>query len=811
MSTSGSGRPKYRVGRPPSQPQRPKFDPAQLPLEQREKWNTMQTELACLRKEVETKLENLPATIVSHKSVGKSAELAMGIAKLFIKEESLPTRLVDTSAPSLSRPLPMAETWTALLEKLKIDAASDPSPPPATTPSRRRSSLDENHAVILVPEDMSIFGHFPLTDRLVTVSCIHCDEVIKESAFVKHMVSTHLDRLPPDHAAKYLHLLPAPVLKILPNKNATLKLVMKSGVSSAATTIRGTQQPDSEIITSPSPANNILERTNKQTGTYTGTLDGVGVDGEYINNTVNADLHNGISGIGNSGRDVGDGINSSVKTTTSPSTLPVGDLQSTLKSGELTPVNVPMKTLALQDSSRPRTSSPIPTVVLTDNDGVSTNRNLGMNEKLTETDQANGLVSVSAAEGKNISKENTVSGRVKSGGLGTSKSTTAQIPGNSLTTTSAPVSTHTETYTSISVLPEAPAPKPTTHTPTTSAKKKKSKDPVKNGTSKNTKKAVEINADVIVPLTLPPDASVDTILPLTTKTTKLIKAEGGKTTTVTNTTKAKPKAKGGTKKSRNNGKETDMDVICAVQTTSQNIKGVVSRLLCRRSLSCKAHTLTAKRAVVGRTKSFDVLLSGLTGKPITNSVHRKVSTDSQKSKETAEKIANKIKDSHLRTMNPKPLAVKDYSARLLTPSIKTFGCRWDYSRLITGSYVLHEYYTAGTINHQRAQALQQHQQQIVQQTQTTLQHQHTPSQAQSQAQVQNHVQTPVQTQTYPLKAVGPTTPTVAATVKSTKSGSTSSKTNPSGKSATNKRKVPKEEGTTKPPKAPKVSATALKQ
>ncbi|KNC78154.1 hypothetical protein SARC_09407 [Sphaeroforma arctica JP610] len=169
--------------------------------------------------------------------------------------------------------------------------------------------------------------------------------------------------------------------------------------------------------------------------------------------------------------------------------------------------------------------------------------------------------------------------------------------------------------------------------------------------------------------------------------------------------KAKSRPKTSTKKSKAGGQDVNLDVICAVQTQTVNAKGTSTFLTCRRSLSCKF-----------TQQPFGIAGAG---------TNRKASAgETNKSKETADKqTVSKPKEPSLLTANPKPMAVKDYGARYLTTSIKTFIRRWDYSRLITGSYVLQEYYAAEAT---RALLLLQ-QQQLLQQTAQQVSQTHAPA------------------------------------------------------------------------------------
>ncbi|XP_063900768.1 uncharacterized protein LOC135120397 [Zophobas morio] len=95
---------------------------------------------------------------------------------------------------------------------------------------------------------------------------------------------------------------------------------------------------------------------------------------------------------------------------------------------------------------------------------------------------------------------------------------------------------------------------------------------------------------------------------------------------------------------------------------------------CRRSLTCKIHSITAKRRVVGRSKSFDELYEHYTGKPLR----------SQK------KGSRKPENVHLTNTNkPMPLAVQRFPFQKVGNAL-TFNADQEATRNMCLSYVLHE-------------------------------------------------------------------------------------------------------------------------
>lgn len=67
---------------------------------------------------------------------------------------------------------------------------------------------------------------------------------------------------------------------------------------------------------------------------------------------------------------------------------------------------------------------------------------------------------------------------------------------------------------------------------------------------------------------------------------------------------ASPKKPAGKK----NGAELNLDAICGVEIAAVGPDGQATTSRCQRSITCKVHTLTAKRGVQGRSKSLAELL-----------------------------------------------------------------------------------------------------------------------------------------------------------------------------------------------------------
>ncbi|KNC84829.1 hypothetical protein SARC_02970 [Sphaeroforma arctica JP610] len=706
MSGSGPGRVKVRTGRPSSQPSKPVFEISQLTKEQRMVYNELTAELEKLRKDVDQKLEKVPHTIHKAKKGSGRKELAAGIAKLFTESDSSDSKLPDVGEFPDAKPLPKASSWTALLAKLKSDAVDSP---PAALPAavcQRRNSIDENHAVVLVPEDMPIFGHYPLTDTLITATCNHCDATVKESAFVQHMAQSHWESLTPKQMAELpAYAPPKPV-----QKNPSLKIIMKRepGVTVPKVTAVLDANPDSYATDDGSAKSNSGSDTPSR------------LRSDRDRNTPTNSTSK------NRSRNSSPGASGRAKSQSSA--LPPSSLS--VLTGKSSFIKNATSLVGEQSSTSSATKG---------TNGVSVPGSVG------SSSAGEGVqITTSATDMPAINGKSTVQGSRKSTGVSVSKPTDTMVAKiGSLDTTSkaglqdAAVSKNTGGLTSdgaatTTVVAEhgrnslqatsavasreqsrGPSPVPTVvltdsnnHSTTTSLT-------TPAGT------AAAGNPGPANKMTTQPVKSDDTYTspyphPQAPGQPKSIATGKSATPATANTSTGKPlgtPTAGSLTKSDSNDKLKAKNVKSRAKVGANGTKVGAAGT----SKLSKKERLAKAAAAKGTDNAKQVTAKDSGTEP--GGTNRKSSAgETNKSKDASDKqTVSQPKEPSLLTANPRPMAVKDYGARYLTPSIKTFSRRWDYSRLITGSYVLQEYYAAEATNHKRALLVLQ-QQQLLQQT-----------------------------------------------------------------------------------------------
>ncbi|KNC84827.1 hypothetical protein SARC_02968 [Sphaeroforma arctica JP610] len=249
MSQRGRGRRKLCVARTSSQLRKPSplYQLGRKRTEDRDFSDSLTSIVANVLTEVPTKTNSVPSVLYEGHSVDSRLHLVDGDSHSLdtnktADECALECGLETYATPNASdthsmasespvdtnqlfrqsdvacdlnelRPIPEADSWMALLSKLEAEAKLLPDDVAEIElpPVKFDGIVDEGHAMRLFRDDMPIFGQYPLFDTLLTVRCRHCDDVVKESAFISHMVQSHADRLSPPHAVKFAHLALPPI------------------------------------------------------------------------------------------------------------------------------------------------------------------------------------------------------------------------------------------------------------------------------------------------------------------------------------------------------------------------------------------------------------------------------------------------------------------------------------------------------------------------------------------------------------------------------------------------------------------------